>query len=161
MVDKSGIREGMQVIASDGGMVGQVLGLHGDHIHVEPTAPVHGGDHTVPRKWVDRVDDHVHLNRDAALVRDTWGSGEGHERPAAAVPPRTAASATAVREPAHKGMGKSWIVWLLGAILLLLIIVLGVRGCGYAAQEPNYQDNAKGQITDADRTASGAAGNGQ
>lgn len=150
MVDAHNVREGMQVIGSDGGMVGRVLGLHDDHIHVEPTAPVHGGDHVIPRSWVARTDDHVHLSLDAALVRERWGSGEGHVRSA------PAASAAGTREAAHRGMGKSWIVWLIGAILLLLIIVLGIRGCGYAAEEPNYEDNAKGEITDADRAASGA-----
>ena len=151
MADTHRIREGMQVIGSDGGMVGRVLGLHDDHIHVEPTAPVHGGDHTISREWVSHVDDHVHLSREASLVRDRWGSGEGHAHPAAApTPPAHSHGA------AHSGMGKSWIVWLIGAILLLLIIVLGVRACGYAAEEPNYEDNAKGEISDTDRAVSGA-----
>jgi hypothetical protein len=122
----------MQVIGSDGGMVGRVLGLHGDHIHIEPTAPVHGGDHTVPRSWVDHVDDHVHLSREAALVRDTWGSGEGHERSGPA----------ATHGAAHRGKNKSWIVWLIGAILLLIIIVLGIRGFGYAADDSDMEQPA-------------------
>jgi hypothetical protein len=130
----------MQVIGSDGGMVGRVLGLHGDHIHVEPTAPVHGGDHTIPRSWVDHVDDHVHLSREAALVRDRWGSGEGHAMPAAHT--HEAAGAVGTRGAAHSGLGKSWIVWAIGAILLLLIIVLGIRGFGYAASDSNMEQPA-------------------
>ena len=152
MADTHNIREGMQVLGSDGGMVGRVLGLHGDHIHIEPTAPVHGGDHTIPRDWVARVDEHVHLSRDASLVRERWGSGEGHAMPAAA-----ARGSTDAHGDAHRGVGKSWIVWLIGAILLLLIVVLGVRACGYAAEEPDYEDNAKGEISETDREVSGAA----
>lgn len=163
MADKFAINPGMEVIGSDGGMVGRVTALHGDHIHLEPTAPPPaGGDHYVPRAWVARVDQHVHLNREAALVRDTWGSGE----PAGAKP-RAAATAAAPADQRHRplpddyhGMGKSWIVWLLGAILLIAIIVLGVRGCFYAADDPNYEDNAKGELTEADRAASGAAAAG-
>jgi hypothetical protein len=137
----------MQVLGSDGGMVGRVTGLHGDHLHVEPDAPSpHAGAHIVPRKWVARVDDHVHLNREAALVRDTWtshapGDVQTDDRPS----------------EAHRDRGKSWIVWLIGAILLLLIIVLGIRGLGYAADDPDYRDDAKGELSDADREASGAA----
>ncbi len=140
------IREGMQVLGSDGGMVGRVTGLHGDHIHVEPDAPSpHAGSHIVPRNWVARIDDHVHLNREAALVRDTWTSHD------------PSSPATPVRGEAHRSMGKSWIVWLIGAILLLMIILLGIRGLGYAADEPDYRDNAKGELSEADRAASGAS----
>lgn len=156
MADLKGIREGMQVLGSDGGMVGEVAGVHGDHIHLRPTPPVEGGaDRTVPKTWVAHVDQHVHLNREAALVRDTWGSGEGH-----VIPPSRRAAAPAAREPAHSGVGKSWFLWLLGALLLAAIIFLGIRGCGYAATDPNYEDNAKGEISEADRAASGAAAAG-
>lgn len=142
------IREGMQVIGSDGGMVGRVEGLHGDHIHVEPTAPVRAGDHTVPRSWVARVDDdHVHLDREAALVRETWGQSDG-PIPAAStkrarVSPATETTAANRTHPDdYHGMGKSWIVWLIGGLLLLMIIVLGIRGCGYAATEPDTSQPA-------------------
>jgi len=154
------VREGMEVIASDGGMVGRVFGLHADHIHVQPTAPVHGGDHIIPRGWIARVDEHVHLDRDAALVRETWGSDHAIP-PAAGHAGRTSGAAAAgaggAHAAAHGGMGKSWIVWLIGAILLLGVIVLGVRGCGYASQDANYEDNAKGELSEADRAASGVS----
>jgi outer membrane protein OmpA-like peptidoglycan-associated protein len=141
------IRTGMQVLGSDGGMVGRVIGLHDDHIHVEPTAPAPGAtEHVVPTTWVARVDDHVHLDRAAALVRDTWGTGE----PGAA----TAVPAGARAEDRD---GRSWMVWLLGAILLLAVIFLGIRGCDYSARDANYEDNAKGELSEAERRASGAA----
>ena len=134
------IREGMEVLGSDGGMVGRVKGVHGDHIHVEPTAPVHSGDHTVPRKWVVRADDHVHLDREAALVRETWGTGHPipPTRPAAAA----AEAAPARHQAAHSGMGKSWIVWAIGGLLLLFILFLGIRGCDYAASDTDREQPA-------------------
>lgn len=143
MAHNDNIREGMEVIGSDGGMVGRVKALHGDHIHIEPTAPVHAGDHTVPRNWVARADDHVHLDREAALVRDTWGSGEGHVIPPArpAATP-AAAGAPGTPEASHSRSGKSWIVWLIGGILLLLIIVLGIKGFGYAADDSSMEQPA-------------------
>ena len=141
MAQKKDIREGMEVLGSDGGMIGRVKGLHGDHIHVEPTAPVHSGDHTVPLNWVARADDHVHLDREAALVRDTWGSGEGHEIPPARPAATTRAAATE-HGAAHRSKSKSWIVWARGALLLLLIVILGIRGFGYAASDTNREQPA-------------------
>lgn len=119
------IEQGMQVLGSDGGMVGRVTGLHGDHIHVEPDAPEPGAaDHIVPRRWVARVDEHVHLDREARLVRDTWRPND-----------EPAAVAGARRETAQDGADKGWILWLIGALMLLLVIILGVRGCVYATSD--------------------------
>ena len=139
MAHQKNIREGMEVLGSDGGMVGRVKGVHGDHIHVEPTAPVHAGDHTVPLSWVARADDHVHLDREAALVRETWGSG--HAIPPAR-PAATAEAAPPRHEAAHSGMGKSWFVWIIGALLLLFILFLGIKGCSYAASDSNMEQPA-------------------
>lgn len=142
------IRPGMQVIGSDGGMVGRVTGVHGNHIHLEPDAPAPDApDHTLPLDWVARVDDHVHLNVIAELARDRWGNGGDGFAPASA----------GVRKDAYTGMGKSWIVWLFGAILLVLVIVLGVRACGYAVSDPNYDGNTQGAAGDGNATLSGAA----
>lgn len=139
MADRDDIRAGMQVLGSDGGMVGRVTGLHGDHLHVEPDAPEPGtAAYIVPRAWIARVDDHVHLNRAAALVRDTWtradhAAGDGDARRAATDPP---------------ARGSKW-VWILGAALLLLVLYLGVRGCDYAGREPDYE-NASGTVESPD-----------
>ena len=111
---KHEIRDGMQVIGSDGGMVGRVTRLHGDHIHVEPDAPEPaGGDHLVPQRWVARVDDHVHLDRTAALVRDTW-------QPASA-------EADSGKEDDAPGGGGKWL-WILGAVALAIALYLVLGG---------------------------------
>lgn len=116
MASAHDIREGMQVIGSDGGMVGRVTRLHGDHIHVEPDAPEPGGGgRLVPHRWVVRVDDHVHLDRTAALARDTW-------QPASAE--AGAASSAEGIEPA--GGGK-WL-WIVGALVLLIALYLIIGG---------------------------------
>lgn len=141
MVDISDIRAGMQVLGSDGGMVGRVIGPHGDHIHVEPDAPEPDAtEHLVPNRWVSRIDEHVHLDRPAALVRDTWGTDDGVTPP----PP----------EPRKE---KGWIVWAIGAVLLLFVIILGVRACGYAVSDSDYEDSAQGDVGGPDAGLSGAA----
>lgn len=111
MAARHDIRNGMQVLGSDGGMVGRVTGLHGDHVHVEPDAPEPGpGYFVVPRRWVARVDDHVHLDRAAALVRDTWRQEASTEAPGP--------QAAGMGEPSR---GRSWL-WTLGAILVLIAL---------------------------------------
>jgi hypothetical protein len=135
------IREGMQVLGSDGGMVGRVTGLHGDHIQVEPDPHEAGTSaYVVPSGWIRRVDDHVHLDREAALVRDTWQSAAGH-----------GSDAPAGREAAHDppARGSKW-VWILGALLLLLVLYLGLRGCDYAGREPDYENSANGTVDSPD-----------
>jgi hypothetical protein len=42
--------------------------------------------------------------------------------------------------------GGSKIVWIIGAILLLLVLFLGIRGCDYASRETNYQESANGTV---------------
>jgi hypothetical protein len=137
MADLRDIVAGMQVLGSDGGMVGRVTELHEGHIHVEPDAPKPGpGYFVVPRGWVARVDDHVHLDREAALVRDTWQQ----ESPVSGGP---TAGRSAATEP---GVGRSWWVWAIGLVLLLLVAYLGIRGCDYASREPNYEAGANGTV---------------
>lgn len=150
MAHKDDIRAGMQVLGSDGGMVGRVTGLHGDHIHIQPDAPEPAGDRLIPNKWIARVDDHVHLDRTAALARDSWGTQEADGTPAGAAAPFR-------HEAAHSGVGRSWIVWAIGAILLLVVIVIGIRACAYGVTDTDYGDSPRTGLSDADRAASGAA----
>ena len=139
MVHRDQMAPGKQVLGSDGGMVGTVQGLHGDHIHVQPTAPAPDApEHTVPLSWVTRVDDHVHLNRPAAQVRETWGAGHGVPAGAAAYDHRN-------RDR------KSWVPWLIGIILLLAILYIAMRAFNYGTDDsrtteqplPSTEDTTK------------------
>ena len=121
------IREGMQVLGSDGGMVGTVDGVEGDRIKL--TRDAAGTHHYVPLAWTARIDEHLHLDRSAALVRDSWTAETGPTG-------YGAREAAATDRPAA---ASKW-VWVIGAILLVLILILGVRGCGYALSDPEYEE---------------------
>ncbi len=111
MARNDDIKPGMQVIGSDGGMVGRVIAAHGRHVHVEPDAPEPGpGYFVVPQKWVARTDEHVHLDRAAALVRDTWRRETEAEAAARAADPGSP------RRP-------KW-PWLIGFLLLVALLFL-------------------------------------
>ena len=68
MANMHDVRSGMQVIGSDGGMIGTVSGIEGDQIAVTSAGEHAGHHHHVPSSWVARVDDHVHLDRPAAVA---------------------------------------------------------------------------------------------
>lgn len=128
------IRGGMQVLGSDGGMVGTVDGVEGDGIKLARDAA--GIHHFVPLAWIGRIDEHVHLDRSAQLVRDGWTA-------------ETGAAGYAGRKPAatdRPATGSKW-VWIVGAILLVMVLILGIRGCGYAVSDPNYEE--PGTVVDA------------
>ncbi len=110
MADTRNIRHDMQVLGSDGGMIGKVDGVEGKVFKLQRAPELGGGEHHfVPLHWVERVDDHVHLNVPAATARDRYGteaSNAGH----AAIPDD------------EGGIG--WLPWLIGALLLLLAAIL-------------------------------------
>lgn len=128
MADTGKIANGMQVIGSDGGMVGNVDGVEGSNIKLKRASEMGGGaHHFVPMDWVERVDDHVHLSVPAATVRDRWGSD--------------AASAGHAAEPT-RSEGGSKLPWIIGAVLLLAILIIGMRGCNYAATDASTENAA-------------------
>ena len=67
------IAEHMEVVSSDGKIVGVVDHLDGtDRIKLTKGASADGQHHFVPLAWVDHVDTHVHLNRAATDVTSSW-----------------------------------------------------------------------------------------
>lgn len=75
MVAASEIREHMEVRAADGRHVGTVDHLEGDsRIKLTKSDSKDGQHHLIPLDWVDHVDAHVHLNKDADEVRRQWSS---------------------------------------------------------------------------------------
>ena len=67
------IREHMDVIGSDGSRVGTVDRVEGQTIKLAKGDPNAGGSHHwIPMDWVQRVDQHVHLNRSRDEVSRNW-----------------------------------------------------------------------------------------
>ena len=138
MADLRGVRPGMQVLGSDGGMIGVVDVMEGDRIAVRSTAEPGGEHHHIPRSWVARVDDHVHLDRTAAVARDAWKS-HSEDMPSH--------HASGHAHDHHQGARKvRWLPWLVLAALVLLGLYVLVRGLDYSSREPNYEQNAAGTV---------------
>ena len=149
-MNRDDIRSGMQVLGSDGGMIGVVDGLDGSDIRVREGSEA-AARHAVPLAWVSRVDEHVHLDRSAALARETWDGAAAFGGAAAVEGSAPGTAATDL--PARRSL---W-VWIIGAALLLMVLFLLVRGCAYAGRDANYEDNAKGELTQDERESAGAA----
>ena len=68
------IKEHMEVLGADGEHVGAVDRLEGDDtIKLTKNDPAANGQHhLIPVEWVDRVDDHVHLNVASDEVFENW-----------------------------------------------------------------------------------------
>ncbi len=72
-MDKSAnIREHMPVVCSDGGQFAIVDHLDGDHIKL--TKDEQGQHHWIPRSWVTRVDEHVHVDRPGDQAMREWAN---------------------------------------------------------------------------------------
>ena len=75
MVAASEIREHMEVRAADGSHVGTVDHMEGEsRIKLTKNDSDDGKHHLIPLDWVDHVDSHVHLNKDAEEVQRQWSS---------------------------------------------------------------------------------------
>lgn len=75
MVAATQIREHMEVKAADGRHVGTVDHMEGEsRIKLTKTDSEDGRHHLIPLDWVDHVNSHVHLNKDADAVRREWST---------------------------------------------------------------------------------------
>ncbi|HYD11304.1 MAG TPA: DUF2171 domain-containing protein [Allosphingosinicella sp.] len=71
------IREHMEVRGADGGHVGMVDCLRGEHIVLTRRDATAGGvHHAIPAGWVAKVDDKVHLTLDADEAMARWRTEE-------------------------------------------------------------------------------------
>jgi hypothetical protein len=66
------IREHMDVIASDGAMVGKVDHVEGQDIKLTKSSDPSGKHHLIPLSWVRQVDSHVHLSKSGSDVKAQW-----------------------------------------------------------------------------------------
>ena len=88
MADTSKIKEHMQVVGSEGKVVGLVDGVEGLSIKLTKSGPEAGGSHHyIPVDWVKSVDQQVHLSKPGADVLMEW---QGHPvKPGEFVPDET------------------------------------------------------------------------
>jgi hypothetical protein len=75
MADVGKIKEHMEVRASDGRSVGTVDRVEGGKIKLTRGSSSHGHHHLIPTSWVDRIDQHVHLNQTGNYVEQNWEHG--------------------------------------------------------------------------------------
>ena len=159
MVDRSQIRSGMEVIASDGTAVGTVDQVEGEAVRLGRGAD--GNHHLVPLTWVDRVDAHVHLNVGRDRLTGVTGA-------AAAAGTTTIAGATAtpasgdelpgplppVANPVVEGArprGNYYLPWVLGALLLLALLFLIVNAFEEGVEDGREDRDERAAITETRR----------
>jgi hypothetical protein len=70
----AGIKEHMDVIASCGKKVGVVDHVGGGAIKLTMKDSPDGQHHFIPVGWVERVDSHVHLNKNSMETEQNWKS---------------------------------------------------------------------------------------
>lgn len=161
MVDRSQIRSGMEVIASDGSAAGTVDQVEGEAIRL--TRGADGKERLVPLTWVDRIDSHVHLN----VGRDKLVGLTGA---AAAAGASTVAGATAtpasgdelpgplppVANPVVEGAkprGNYYLPWILGALLLLVLLFVLLKALDEGIEDgrDSRDDDDRARITETRR----------
>ncbi len=75
MISAQQVQEHMEVIASDGTHVGTVDHMDGSsRIKLTKGDSDDGKHHLIPLDWVDHVDAHVHLTKNAADVHSQWST---------------------------------------------------------------------------------------
>ena len=70
----AGIKKKMNVIASCGKKIGVVDHIEGNAIKLTKTDSPDGQHHFIPVGWVERVDSHVHLNKNSMETEQNWKS---------------------------------------------------------------------------------------
>lgn len=70
----TGIKEHMHVIASCGMKVGVVDHLEDGALKLTKKDSPDGQHHFIPLSWIDRVDSHVHLNKNSKDAKEGWRS---------------------------------------------------------------------------------------
>jgi hypothetical protein len=66
------IREHMEVIGSCGNRLGKVDHVHDGTIKLTKNHSPDGQHHLIPMGWVERVDEHVHLNKSCGEAAREW-----------------------------------------------------------------------------------------
>ena len=72
MADLSQIKEHQAVIGSDGAHVGTVDHASDGQIKLTRNDSADGKHHLIPGDWVERLDEHVHLNVTSEEAKARW-----------------------------------------------------------------------------------------
>jgi hypothetical protein len=73
----SSVNEHMEVLGSDGEHIGTVDKVRGDRIVLTKSDPDAGGrHHSIPSRWIDRVDTQVHVRKTADEAKAHWRDEE-------------------------------------------------------------------------------------
>jgi len=70
----AGVKQHMSVIASCGKTVGTVDHVEGGAIKLTKKDSPDGQHHFIPAGWIERVDSHVHLNKNSKETEQGWTS---------------------------------------------------------------------------------------
>lgn len=124
MVDLNAIRQHMDVIDSEGQVVGRVDSVDGARIKLTRRDSPDGQHHYVDNGDVARVDDHVHLSRSAAAL-GLGAIGAGALGAGAAAASHDHQHGTAAT---HDDRRTNWLPWVLGGAALLALLV-GLSQC--------------------------------
>lgn len=113
MIDVEAIPRGMEVLDNAEVHVGHVLHHEGAGIRLSNRDAPDGHHHYIPRHWIARVAEHVHLKRAAADVFDTWPGGHPAGRGDVADTPK----------PRGKRRLAGWGALAAGGIVLVLALL--------------------------------------
>jgi outer membrane protein OmpA-like peptidoglycan-associated protein len=172
MIDRSQIREHMDVIASDGGRIGAVDSVDGDRIKLTRKDSPDGEHHYVSFADVERIDQHVHLRIGRSAVFGAAAAGAGaaaagatgtaHAAGASSTHDAAGSPLPPIKNPAvdaAKPRRNYMLPWvLLGAAILALLLALSQ--CGRDGEKERSEAVARDQANQANAASTAAAGAG-
>ena len=126
MVDRSSIRQHMDVIASDGERIGKVDDVDATGIKLTKDGSPDGKHHYVDLADVARVDEHVHLSRTRASLFGVGATGSAGRAGAAA----------------GAGLGGNKLLWLILGGLALLALIIALSQCDRDGDRAVVRDDA-------------------
>jgi outer membrane protein OmpA-like peptidoglycan-associated protein len=143
MIDRSSIRQHMDVIASDGERIGRVDELEGDRIKLTKDMSSDGHHHHVDLSDVARVDEHVHLSKTRAALGLGVAAAAGAATAGAHANPLPPLRNPAVggAEPRRNYM----LPWVLAG-LALLALILALTQCDKDKDRARTVDVATPQV---------------
>ena len=112
MAEHREIAQGMQVLTSDGELLGTVAEPSRNGFMLRRMGPSDPTQETIPDMWVHHVDQQVHLNRTGAEAIAGWKSlsfkTSSGDRPGA------------IGDDRDEGRGTNWMIWALVALVALV-----------------------------------------